>query len=80
MSKIRKMVEAKQKDIIDNYIFLVDIQKELRWDRSNMRRFVIRHQIPTKKLLCRDNNRFCLAVTKDNAKKLLKLKFEGDNE
>jgi hypothetical protein len=68
-SKLQQM----QKD----YVFLHDIGKEFKWDRSNLRKFTLRHNISTIKFRHPELRQQCLAITKKDAKRLMELKFGG---
>ena len=69
--------KSKQRQMQKDYIFLHDIGKEFRWDRSNLRKFTLRHDIPTTKLKHPKLRQQCLAITKKDAKRLMELKFGG---
>jgi hypothetical protein len=60
-----------------DHVFLNDIATEFQLDRSNLRRFAIKHKIPMCKIAHPIQYQPCLAFTKKDAKRLIKLKFGG---
>ena len=77
ITALGKAMKEKQQKRADSYIFLHDIGKEFKFDRSNLRKFVVKNKIPTEKLKHPKLGQPCLAITKENAELLLKLKFGG---
>lgn len=81
LSEIAKLIKDKRKvakKALDAYVFLNDIADEFRMDYANMRRFTKSHQIPIHKVRNpRHKNQKCCAVIKEDAKKLVELKFGG---
>ena len=75
--ELGKAEEKQLKAKIDSYIFLHDIGEEFRIDRSNLRKFVINHGIFIEKLRHPILGQVCGAITKEDAKLLMKLKFGG---
>lgn len=74
---IRKKREVDAKTL-DAYVFLNDLADEFRMDYSNMRRFTRSHQIPIHKVRNpRHKNQKCCAVVKEDAKRIVNLKFGG---
>ena len=71
--KEKKAQAMERKD----HVFLHDLGKEFQLDRSNLRKFVIRHKISTTKLRHPSLRQMCLAITKKDAKRLMELKFGG---
>ena len=60
-----------------DHVFLNDIATEFQLDRSNLRKFALRHKIPMCKIIHPTQYQPCLAFTKKNAKRLMELKFGG---
>ena len=60
-----------------DHVFLNDIATEFQLDRSNLRKFALRHKIPMCKIVHPTQYQPCLAFTKKDAKRLMELKFGG---
>ncbi len=74
---IRKKRKVAEKTL-DAYIFLNDIADEFSIDYSNMRRFARLNRIPIHKVTNpKHRNQKCCAVVKEDAKKIVDLKFGG---
>ena len=74
MVKDKKKAQAKE---VKDHVFLNDIATEFQLDRSNLRKFALRHKIDMCKIVHPKQYQPCLAFTKKNAKRLMELKFGG---
>ncbi len=72
---IKARREAGQKERT-RYVFLNDLAKEMRLDHSNFRKFILKHNVPMEKIQNPiQNNQKCLALTHEDAKRVIKLKM-----
>ena len=74
MVKDKKKAQAKE---VKEHVFLNDIATEFQLDRSNLRKFALRHKIDMCKIVHPRQYQPCLAFTKKDAKRLIELKFGG---
>lgn len=80
LSELHDIVEERKKaQTIErkDHVFLIDIAAKFQLDRSNLRRFAIKHKISMCKIVHPIQYQPCLAFTKKDAKRLMKLKFGG---
>ncbi len=80
LSEISAIVDDKKKaqaKELKDHVFLNDIAVEFQLDRSNLRKFALRHKIDMCKIVHPKQHQPSLALTKKNAKRLMELKFGG---